>query len=129
LGVSSHLNQAASIVIIRNKCESLLGLVVWSNWNRRLLATVNVRCTSLTLDVLDDFLIADRDSVPALYVLFGIGFDGSIITGLDAQIEKVSAELDVDLLGLHDQTILLSNLILENFILHGERIEQINLFR
>jgi len=96
---------------------------------KRLLATVDVRCTSLIGDVLDDSLIADRDSVPALDVLFGIGFDGSIITWLDAQIEKVSAELDVDLLGLHDQAILLSNLILENFILHGERAEQIDLFR
>ena len=99
-----------------------------SNWKKRLLATINVRCTSLGV-LLDYFLSKDRDSVPALYVLFGIGFDGSIITGLDAQIEKVSAELDVDLLGLHDQTILLSNLILENFILHGERVEQIDLFR
>jgi len=72
-------------------------------------------------------LVTDHDSAPALDVLLGICLSGSIIAWLNAQIENILTELIADLLGLHDQAVLLLYLVLENLLLHGQRVEQIDL--
>ena len=72
-------------------------------------------------------MITDHDSAPALDVLLGIRLSGSIIAWLDAQIENILTELIADLLGLHDQAVLLLYLVLENLLLHGQRVEQVDL--
>ena len=114
-------------MIIRNKRKSLLILFILSDWKEGLLAAVSLRCTSLIGHAIDDPLITDHDSAPALDVLLGICLSGSIIAWLNAQIDLIPAELIVDLLGLHDQAVLLLYSVLENLLLHGQCVEQIDL--